>query len=122
MSTTFIQPGDVLEFTAPNGGVTTGVPVLIGSVLVIPTATVAQGLPFRGKRTGVHSGPKAGSQAWTEGQIIYWDNTAKNFTSTATANFRVGFAAAAVDAGAGSTTGTVCLDGIGVTAVGGSAP
>lgn len=120
MSTTFKQPGDVLEFTAPSGGVTAGVPVLIGSVLVIPTTTAAQGVLFRGKRTGVHTVPKATGAAWTEGAILYWDNTAKNFTTTATSNFRVGFAAAA--AASGDDHGDACLDGIGVTAVGGSAP
>lgn len=120
MSTTYLGPGDTLEFTAPSGGVTAGVPVLIGDTLVVPTSSVAQGLPFRGKSTGLHTVPKAGSQAWSEGVVVYWDNTAKNFTTTATANRRAGIAAAAAQSS--DTTGVVKLAGIGVTAVGGNAP
>jgi hypothetical protein len=39
MGTSFLQPGDVLEFTAPTGGVTKGVPVLIGGLPVVPEDT-----------------------------------------------------------------------------------
>lgn len=122
MGTSFIQPGEVLEFTAPTGGVTKGVPLMIGNLPVIPLDTVAQTLPFRGTCCGVHSVPKAGSQAWTEGAIVYLDNTNHVFTTASTSNFRAGVAAAAVGSGAGETTGLVRLNGIGVTAVGGVAP
>jgi predicted RecA/RadA family phage recombinase len=118
MSTNYIQPGDVLELTAPTGGVTRGAGVLIGDILVIPMDSAAVGEKFRGKTTGVFSHAKAASQAWTEGAIVYWDNTAKNFTTTATANRRAGVAVEAVAGGAGDTTGKVRLDGI---ALGGAA-
>lgn len=120
MSTTFIQPGDILTFTAPGGGVTAGTPVLIGDTLVVPTATVAAGLTFQGKTTGVFTCPKTAAQAWAEGVILYWDNTAKSFTTTSTANRRMG--AAAVAALAADTTGAVRLTGLPATAVGGAAP
>lgn len=123
MGISFNQPGEVLEFTAPTGGVTKGVGVLIGNLLVIPNDTVAQTLPFRGWTTGVHTVAKAGTQAWVEGAIVYFDNTAKVFTTVSTANFRAGVAVPpTVGAGAGETIGTVRLNGIGVTAVGGVAP
>jgi predicted RecA/RadA family phage recombinase len=122
MGKSFIEPGDVLTFTAPSGGVTKGVPVLIGNLIVMPLDTVAQTLPFRGSTEGVHSVPKAGSQAWTVGAIVYLDNSAHVFTTTSAANYRAGVAVEAVGAGAGETTGKVRLNGIGVTVVGGAAP
>jgi predicted RecA/RadA family phage recombinase len=122
MGTSFVQPGDVLEFTAPSGGVTKGVPILIGNLIVIPLDTVAQTLKFRGATNGVHSVPKAGSQAWTEGAIVYLDNTAHVMTTVSTAHYRAGVAVAAVGSGSGETTGIVRLNGVGVTAVGGVAP
>lgn len=114
MGTSYIQQGDVMTFTAPSGGVTAGTPVLIGNLLVIPQETAAQTLKFSGYVTGVHSVPKADSQAWTEGALIYWDNSAKNCTTTSTSNYRVGVAAAAVASTAGLVVGTVRLNGVGV--------
>lgn len=124
MGTSFEAPGDVLEYTAPTGGVTKGVGALIGNLVVIPLDTVAQTLPFRGMAVGIHSVAKPGSQAWVEGAIVYFDNVAKNFTTTSTANFRAGVVApgGTTGAGAGETVGKVRLNGIGVTAVGGAAP
>lgn len=122
MGTSFVQPGDVLEFTAPTGGVVKNTPYLIGNAIVVALDTVAQTLPFRGALTGVHSCPKTDSQAWTVGAIVYLDNTNHCFTTTSTANYRAGFAVVAVGGGAGLTTGVVRLAGIPVTAVGGAAP
>ncbi len=112
MGTSYIQPGDILKFTAPTGGVTKGVPVLIGATVVIPNDTVAQTLPFMGHVTGVHSAPKAASQAWAEGVVVYLDNTAHVFTTVSTSNTRAGFAVEAVAGGAGDTTGKVRLNGV----------
>lgn len=122
MSRSYISTGDVLTLTAPSGGVVAGTGVLIGGMLVIPQETVAAGSPFSGYVTGVVSHAKAASQAWTEGALVYWDNTNKLFTTTGTANYRAGVAVVAVGSGAGETTGVVRLNGLGVTAVGGAAP
>lgn len=119
MSTNYIQPGDVLEFTAPAGGVTKGTGVLIADILVIPVESAAAGALFRGSTVGVWSHAKTASQAWAEGAIVYWDNTNKVFTTTAAGNRRAGVATIAVAGGAGDTTGRVRLDGI---ALGGAAP
>jgi predicted RecA/RadA family phage recombinase len=113
MGTSFIQPGEVLTFTAPTGGVTKGVPVLIGAICVIPMDTVAQTLPFQAFVTGVHSVPKADSQAWAEGAVVYLDNTAHVFTTVTTANTRAGVAVEAVAGTAGLVTGKVRLNGMG---------
>lgn len=108
----YINKGERMTFTAPTDGVTSGVPVLIGALLVVPIATVAQTMKFAGQTVGVISYTKPGSQAWTEGAKIYWDNTAKNFTTTVGSNTLVGVAAEAVGAGAGETLGKVRLDGV----------
>jgi len=43
---------------------------------------------------------------------VYWDNTAKNFTTTVGSNTLVGVASEAVAGGAGDTIGKVRLDGV----------
>lgn len=89
---TFEQPGDVLTFIAPTGGVTAGTGVKIGDLLVIPTITAAQTLPFTGVIRGVVDHDKLDAQAWTEGQQVNWDDTNKRFTTVTTGNFRAGVA------------------------------
>src|SRR5512138_1165613 len=113
MAKSFIQRGDVMTFTAPGGGVTAGTGVLIGKLLVIPQNTVAAGSQFDGYVNGVQSHAKADTQAWAEGQIVYWDDSAKAFTTVSAGNTRAGVAAAAVGSGAGLTTGLVRLNAIG---------
>jgi predicted RecA/RadA family phage recombinase len=110
----FQKPGNVVTLTAPTGGVSSsGTPVLIGSLLVIPMATVAQTLPFEAMVTGVVAITKVGSQAWAEGQPVFWDDTAKNFTTVRAGNTRAGVAVVATGAGAGETVGVVRLNAIG---------
>jgi predicted RecA/RadA family phage recombinase len=108
----YLQPGKVMSFTAPTGGVVSGQPYQIGQILVIAAATVAQTLAFEGATTGVFSVTKVGSQAWAEGAIVYWDDSARKFTTVAAGNLQVGCAAEAVGSGAAETTGKVRLDGI----------
>lgn len=107
---TYDQPGAVLEFTAPAGGVVSGTGVKIGDILVIATTTAAVGEKFTGVRQGVVTHAKVSAQAWTEGQQINWDNTAKLFTTVTTGNFKAGVAAAA--AANPTATGQVVLSGV----------
>jgi predicted RecA/RadA family phage recombinase len=106
----FIQPGDVLEYTAPAGGVTKGIGVKIGDCLVIPLVSAAVGVKFNGVRNGVVEHDKLSAQAWTEGQQVNWDDTNKRFTTVTTGNFRAGFAAAA--AANPTAKGKVVLAGV----------
>lgn len=110
MARNFLQPGNKLDLTAPSGGVVSGTVYLIGTLLVVAQGTAAQGETFTGMVEGVFTLPKATGQAWTEGAKVYWDNTAKNFTTTSTSNTLAGVAAAA--AGSSDTTGSVRLDGV----------
>ena len=91
----FVQAGDSLTLTAPVGGVVSGAPLLMGVLLVVPAVTVAAGLPFAAKVNGVYDFPAATSQAWTEGALLYWDETNKVFTTTESGNTKKGVAVAA---------------------------
>jgi predicted RecA/RadA family phage recombinase len=110
MARNYLGPGKVLPLTAPSGGVVAGTAYLIGALLVVAQNTVAQALPFEGIPEGLFTLPKATGQTWSEGAKLYWDNTAKNLTTTASGNTLVGVAAAA--AATGDTTGSVRLDGV----------
>lgn len=111
--TKFVQAGPAIEFTAPSGGVTVDVPVLIGNVLVIPTVTAAEDVRFVGLIQGVFRNmTKPGSQAWAEGARVYWDNGNSRFTTSGAGNVLVGFAVEEVGSGASLTTGTVYLTGV----------
>jgi predicted RecA/RadA family phage recombinase len=112
MSRTFIQPGDVIQLTAPSGGVTAGTALKIGSLIVVPRTTVAQTLPFDADLAGVHTLAKATGTAWTEGATLYFDTANNNFVTAQSATAcRAGHAAAA--AALGDTTGSVRLLNIG---------
>jgi predicted RecA/RadA family phage recombinase len=105
-----IQEKEPVTFIAPSGGVTSGTPVQIGQLLVVPIADAAQGDKFAGITSGVISYAKTSAQAWTEGALVYWDATPGEFTTTATGNLLVGVAyEAAVNP---SSTGKVLLDGV----------
>lgn len=92
MARTYIQPGDVVPFTAPAAGVVAGTPIKIGSLIVIPQTTAAVGVSFEGMVVGVHEVAKVSAQAWTEGQQINFDTTAKLATTVTTGNFKMGIA------------------------------
>lgn len=92
---TFVKQGDTLTVTSPAGGTLSGVPVLIGAALFgIAVTDSAAGDDIEIKRTGLYTDmPKAAGAAWAQGDILYWDNTAKAFTKTVASNTRVGVAA-----------------------------
>lgn len=82
----FVSPVETLRLTAPTGspgGVVAGAPVLIGRLLVIPSQTADGGEPFEGVAEGAFLGEKPQTEAWAEGQAIYWDDTEKKFTESA---------------------------------------
>jgi predicted RecA/RadA family phage recombinase len=106
----YSQPGEVVTLTAPTGGVVSGTAYLIGSLIVVALITVAETLSFTGQVAGVVTHAKVSAQAWTEGAKVYWDDTAKNFTTTSSGNTLAGVAAAV--AANPSATGKIRLDGV----------
>src|SRR4051812_27543457 len=82
------------RFTAPSGGVVKGTAYLIGSLLVVARANAAEAAYFTAAVGGKWTLPKTSSQAWTEGQKLYWDDSTKKLTSAGTAGPLAGVAAA----------------------------
>jgi len=108
----FISDGDDVTLVAPTGGVVSGTPYQIGQLLVIAATTKAQTLDFVGRVRGVFDVPKVGSQAWTEGQLIYFDKENVRFTSVATASLLAGVAVRPLPGvGAGEVIGRIRLNG-----------
>lgn len=90
--------GEVLDVTAPSGGMTSGVGVLIGAALFgIAVTTRLQGELGSIRRKGEFdhaAATHATDQAWAIGDILYWDNTAKVVTKTSSGNTKCGIATA----------------------------
>jgi predicted RecA/RadA family phage recombinase len=101
------QPGEVLEFAAPGGGVTNGDGVQIGQIFGVAANTAVATAPFQLIVVGVHSIAKTSAQAWTEGALIYWDGS--EATTTSTSALLIGCAAKVADNP--SATGFVRLNG-----------
>ena len=107
---TYIQPGHAVTLAAPYA-VVSGDGLLVGSLFGIATHDAASGADVETQLTGIVDMAKAASQAWTVGAKIYWDNTAKLATTTATSNTLIGVAVLAVGNTAGETIGRVRLNG-----------
>lgn len=106
----FVQNGRQVSVTAPYA-VAAGAGVLVGSLFGVAVHAAAINDPVEIVTEGVYNLVKAGSQAWTQGARIYWDDSAKNCTTTAGSNKLIGVAMAAVGSGAGETLGQVRLSG-----------
>jgi predicted RecA/RadA family phage recombinase len=111
----YVQPGNTLPLTAPSGGVTGGVGYVIGAIFAVAHDAAAQGAEFQGATVGVFALAKSGSLTFTQGEAVFWDNTAKAVKKTATGYFKIGTAIAAV--GSSATTINVRLNGTDVVAV-----
>ncbi len=106
----YVQPGSTLILTAPIT-VTSGDGLLVGAIFGVATTDAALGEAVEACLVGVYDLKKVGSQAWSAGDKVYWDDTAKETTKTATANTLIGVAVEAVAGGATDTTGRVRLNG-----------
>jgi predicted RecA/RadA family phage recombinase len=91
--------------------VTSGDGLLVGSIFGVAAGDAASGATVEAALTGVFDLTKIGSQAWTVGAKVYWDDTNKRCTTVATDNTLIGVAVEAVAGGAGDTIGRVRLNG-----------
>jgi predicted RecA/RadA family phage recombinase len=106
--TNYQQEGKSLTLVAPYD-VASGAGFLVGSIFAVANFTALNGADVEGTTKGVFELAKVSAQAWTQGALIYWDNTAKNCTTTSTSNKLIGVATAA--AANPSATGFVRLNG-----------
>lgn len=104
----FVQPGNQITVPAP-ANVTSGAGVLVGSIFGVAAYDALSGADVEIAVEGVYAIAKATGAAWTVGARIYWDDTAKNCTTTASTNKLIGVATAA--AASGDTSGKVRLSG-----------
>lgn len=105
----YVQEGCTLTLTAPYAR-SSGEGAQVGTALFgVAVADVASGAEGGFQTKGVFDMAKVSAQAWTVGDKIYWDNTAKLCTTVSTSNLLVGMAVAA--AANPSSTGRVKLTG-----------
>lgn len=104
----FIQNGKTITLLAPYD-VASGAGLLVGSIFGVATNTAVSGAEVETLLEGVCSLAKTSAQAWTVGALIYWDDTNKVCTTTATDNTLIGVATAI--AANPSSTGNVRLNG-----------
>ena len=109
MATNFVQPGKTVTMTAPSGGVTSGVGVLIGNLFGIALETVAQTLPFEMAIEGVFTIAKVASLAVSPGDVLYWNTSTKDVDKTASSKKVAGIAVSTAGVGAGVVTIDILL-------------
>lgn len=105
---TYVQKGDTLALTAPYD-VAAGAGFKVGNIIAVATSAALSGATVEGLTEGVLDVNKTSAQAWTVGALVYWDDTAKEFTTTSTSNTKAGVAVAG--AANPSSTGRVRLNG-----------
>lgn len=107
----YLQDDDKIVATAPYA-VAAGAGCLVGSLFGVAESAIASGAKGVLVLEGVFSLAKATGAAWTEGARIYWDDSAKNCTTTASTNKLIGVAtllASGAMPASGDTVGTVLL-------------
>src|SRR5689334_18275577 len=104
----FSQEGKTITLPAPYN-VTSGAGLLVGSIFGVAANDALSGADVETVTEGVFNLAKVSAQAWTVGQLIYWDDTAKLTTSVLTSNKLIGVATAV--ASNPTSTGYVRLNG-----------
>lgn len=103
MTTKFVQPGEVIDYTA-GANIASGQVVLMGARIGVALKAIANGETGPMQVTGVFNIAKLSTDNMAQGALLYWDNTNSRLTTTASGNTLAGFAAAAAAAGASTTS------------------
>lgn len=106
---TYLSEGENITITAPSD-VVSGAGVKVGGLFGVASNDAVAGTDLVIKRRGVFELGKTAAESWALGALIYWDDAAKECTTTDTANTLIG-AAVAVAANP-SPLGKVLLDGV----------
>jgi predicted RecA/RadA family phage recombinase len=92
----YVQPGNSLAIAVPYaGGILSGQGVLVGALFGVAAADGAQNAVIEAATQGVFDITKEPALAITAGARVFWDNTNRRLTTTATGNFQVGIASLA---------------------------
>jgi predicted RecA/RadA family phage recombinase len=103
-----VQPGVNLTLTAPYA-LTSGQGFQVGVIFAVASTDAASGAEVVGVTEDVFTLTKAAGIAFTQGAAAYWDNAARNVTTTASGNKLIGAATQA--AAGGDATVNVKLTG-----------
>lgn len=91
---TFVQPGHTLTVAAPYA-VASGAGCKVGLIFGIAQGAAALGADVDLLTEGVVDLAKVSTDTFAVGGAVYWDDTAKLATSTASGNTKIGAATAA---------------------------
>jgi predicted RecA/RadA family phage recombinase len=105
--TNFVQEGDRLLYTA-GADTASGAGVKVGVRFGVATAAILNGASGIVAMEGVFTIPKLSTDVVAQGVLLYWDDTNKRLTTTASTHITAGYATAA--AGNGVTTVNVCIN------------
>ncbi len=105
----YLQNGVIFPMVA-TAAVTSGEGQQVGDVFGVANKSAVVGEEYGLVRHGVFELDKVNAEAWSKGEKLYWDDTAKLVTTTATDNALIGFAWG--DEPDPSESGTVCLTGV----------
>ncbi|MEK6747498.1 MAG: DUF2190 family protein [Pseudomonadota bacterium] len=87
----YLMEGNTITLTAPYA-VVSGDGLLVGSIFGVACNDAAISTDVESMTHGAFTLKKAAAQAWTQGALIYWDNAAKNCTTTVATNKLIGVA------------------------------
>jgi predicted RecA/RadA family phage recombinase len=104
-----VQSGKVVTVSAPYA-VSSGQGVQVGSLFGVASCDAANGAFVEIDRTGVFDITALTADTGAQGAKVYWDNTARRLTTTATSNTLVGCLTSAK--GGSDVTARVLLDGV----------
>lgn len=115
MTTKAIQPGKVIDYTA-GADITSGSIVVMGQILGIALADIANGATGAVQIDGVFEVPKVTGAVFSQGESLTWDASAGKFDdnlATLASGDITGAAAVAFKVGAnGDTTAWVKFTGV----------
>lgn len=104
----YIQENDSMQLTAPVGGVVGGQLYKQGNLVGVVVNAAAEGVKFTLKLEGAFDNvPKKTGESWNVGDMLYYDATNSNLTTTASSNTWAGYAFYA--AGSADVTGAILL-------------
>ncbi len=87
----FVQPGNGVTLAMPYDR-TSGQGLLVGALFGVATVDALSGASAEVAMEGVYDLTKEPSLAISQGARVFWDNTNKRVTTTATSNVAIGHA------------------------------
>lgn len=105
----FVQAGRTIAVPAPYA-VSGGQLLKLGAIVGVAQHDAEAGAGVEVERVGVFDLSKVAAEAWSVGDALYWDDTARLVTTVDLDNTLIGAAASA--AANPSAVGTVLLDGV----------